>query len=243
MSASLKYSVQIITDAEQLTEALNLRYRIYKKVYPKYNSNCDGPFESDSFDSRSIHLGLYCESGNEKKLAGYCRLIVPEYFADRFSGFLVKQHPEYLKVNQNSAGHRLCLIERLPDEDYGKINSFCDSLEEKKIIYAETSRFIIEEEHRSISLSFFFVSSMMAICESLHIRYSFFTCTHHHVSFYKKFGLSLFPGIVPFDNEIFGMQYVVFGTDLNVANAQQTTIKNLKLQLEQENRITYKRAA
>lgn len=243
MNSTLKYSVQLITNAEQLTKALNLRYRIYKKVYPKSTENLNQPYESDGFDIRSIHLGLYCENGNEKKLAGYCRLILPEFFQNDFSNLFVKHHPECMNVMQKSVTEKMAFIERLPHADCETINIFCNSLEAEKIIYAETSRFIIDEEHRSISLSSFFVSSMFAVCESLNIKYSFFTCTHHHVPFYSKYGLTLFPGITPFDNEVFGKQYVIFGTDLNVANEKQTSIKTLKQQLESENQITFLKAA
>lgn len=242
MNTSLKYSVQLITDAALLTEALNLRYRIYKKVYPKSVEKLEQPYESDAFDSRSIHLGLYCENGIEKRLAGYCRLVLPLFCRDKFENLLVNEHAHYLNQSQNSK-EKLALIERLQYEDHIKINSFCNSLEAENVIYAETSRFIIDEQHRSLSLSSFFVSSMFAVCESLNIKYSFFTCTHHHVPFYNKYGLTLFPGIAPFDNEVFGKQYVVFGTDLNVANEIQTSIKILKLQLEEEKRITFRRAA
>lgn len=243
MNTSLTYTVQIINEQEQLTEALSLRYRTYKKVYPKSTETCTRPYETDGFDSRSIHLGLYCENGSERKLAGYCRLVLPEYFESDFSNLLVKQHPEYLNGMQKAVTEKMALSERLSYEDSEKINIFCNSLETEKIIYAETSRFIIDEEHRSMSLSAFFVSSMFAVCESLDIKYSFFTCTHHHVPFYSKYGLTLFPDIAPFDNEVFGTQYVIFGTDLKVANAQQTTINTLKLQLEEENQITFRRAA
>lgn len=241
MNSSLTYSTQIITEADQLTEALSLRYKTYSKVYPKLTENSSRPYESDSFDSRSIHLGLYCENGIEKKLAGYCRLILPEYFESNFSNLLLKQHPEYLNEKRESAREKMALCERLPETDNKKINSFCNTLETEKIIYAETSRFIIDEEHRSLSLSAFFVASMFAVCESLNIKYSFFTCTHHHVPFYSKYGLTLFPGIAPFDNEIFGTQYVIFGTDLYVASEKQTSIKTLRMQLEVENQITFKK--
>jgi hypothetical protein len=244
MSASLKYSVQIMTDSHQLTEALSLRYRTYSKVFPKLTENLNRPYESDSFDARSIHLGLYSENGIEKKLAGYCRLIVPEFFEENFSNLLIKKHPKYLNKLQRSLAKKLAFIERLPGTDYERVNSFCNSLEEDKIIYAETSRFIIDENHRSISLSSFFVSSMFAVCESLKIKYSFFTCScQGHAAFYSKYGLTPFPGIAPFQNEIFRTQLVLFGTNLNVINEKKDSIETLKLQLEKENRITFKRVA
>jgi hypothetical protein len=243
MNTTLKYSVQVITYVEQLTEAFNLRYRIYKKVYPRLFRNDSPNFESDAFDARSIHLGLYCENRNEKKLAGYCRLILPEYFENDFADWLIKDYPEYIDGIQKSSKDKMAFIERLPKESYENINSFCTNLEMKRTVYAETSRFIIEEDHRSISLCYFFVSSMMAICQSLKIRYSFFTCTHHHISFYNKLGLTLFPDILPFDNEIFGKQYVIFGTDLDIVNKNHISLKYFKLQLEKEKKITIKKIA
>jgi hypothetical protein len=243
MKSSLKYSVQLISDTDQLTEALCLRYAVYSNVYPKVIENLDHPFESDAFDMRSIHLGLYCEDAGNRKLAGYCRLILPEYFENKFETLLIKQHPQYLSEVQNLASKKLPLIEWLPNKESKTINSFCDTLESGRIIYVETSRFIIAEEHRSLSLSSFFVSSMFAVCESLNISYSFFTCTQHHVPFYSKYGLTLFPGIATFENEAFGKDYVVFGTDLVAANAHQGSIKVFRKQLELERQITFSKAA
>ncbi|MEO5572372.1 MAG: GNAT family N-acyltransferase [Bacteroidia bacterium] len=244
MENKLKYSVNIITDPEQSTEALNLRYRTYKRVYPKLLNPHNEPYESDSFDSRSIHLGLFCENGAEKKLAGYCRLITPPVFANKFSHLLLSEHPKYFKELHKETTDRIGLIERLPNPDFKlKIDSFCSNLESENIMYTETSRFIIDEDHRSISLSAFFVSSMIAVCNSLELRYNFFTCVNHHIAFYNRFGLTLFPGIEPFDNEVFGKQYVIFGSDLSLANSFQSTIRTLRLQLEEENQISFMRAA
>lgn len=244
MNPSFKYSVQIITGTDQLTEALNLRYRVYKKVYPLLfdKENVEQKHESDEFDRRSVHLGLYCENDSEKKLAGYCRLILPEYIPDYFSNVLIEKHPLYLNASDFAGKGKMTFIKSLPEQNRHTINSFCKSLEQREIIYAETSRFIIDEEHRSMSLSTFFVSGMFAICGSLNIKYSFFTCTYHHVAFYSKYGLTLFPGIGLYENKIFG-ELVIFGTDLGVANKFQTSINDLRLQLETEKCITYKKAA
>jgi len=243
MNTSLTYSVQIITDSEQLTEALSLRYRTYKKVYPKLLENSNRFYETDAFDSRSIHLGLYCEDGEGKKLAGYCRLILPEFLENKFSGIFIKEHPQYLKDIKNSQKEKLAMMERMPESDCKTINSYCSSLEEKEIIYAETSRFIVDEEHRSISLTSFFVSSMFAIAASLKMGYVFFECQPHHMAFYKRFGFTLFSRISIFDDPILEAPQAIFGTDLNVANALQTSIQTLKLQLETENQITFRKAA
>ena len=244
MNPSFKYSVQLITSEDQLTKALKLRYRIYKKVFPLLVKDLDQQqHESDKFDERSVHLGLYCEKGREKILAGYCRLVLPQYFSNKFLDVLIQSHGLYPHTCGSKSNEKMASIEKMPEEIQHKINSFCTFLESGEVIYAETSRFIIDEEHHSISLASFFVSSMFAICESLNIKYSFFTCSHHHVPFYKRFGLTLFSGIEPYDNGIYGDQFVVFGTNLEIANAQQNAIKTFRLQLEKENQITFRRAA
>lgn len=75
MNNPITYTMQIISAQEQLTEAFSLRYQIYKTAYPLLVAHHTDPYEWDAFDKRSIHVGLYCTSNNEKKLAGYCRLI------------------------------------------------------------------------------------------------------------------------------------------------------------------------
>ncbi len=243
MNPILKYSVRLITEEEQLTEALSLRYKTYKKAYPKFVENTTHPFESDAFDTRSLHLGLYCDDGLENSLAGYCRLILPESFENDYSYLLINQHPEYNIVSQNSSKEKLAFIKDLINNNYNKINSFCDSLEKNKIVYSETSRFIVDEKHRSISLCSFFVSSLFAVCESLNIKYNFFTCSAHHAPFYSKSGLTLLADIEPFDKEFFGTDSVVFGTDLRLANAKQASITSLKLEFEEKSSIVFRRAA
>ncbi len=241
MNTTLTYSVQIITQDDQLTEALNLRYRIYKKVYPKITENNIRPFESDAFDWRSIHLGLFCNVNGDKKLAGYCRLILPKAFQKQFSYLLIRNHTQYLQQKE-MYNQKLAFMERLSADSFQKVSAFCNQLENAKIPYIETSRFIIGEEHRSISLSTFFASSMFAVCDSLKIKYTFFTCPAHHVSFYNKLGLTLFPGVAQFDNQIFGTQFVVFGTKLNVANTLQKSITSFREELECEKQITFRKA-
>ncbi|MEO5570419.1 MAG: GNAT family N-acyltransferase, partial [Bacteroidia bacterium] len=85
METTLKYSVSIMTNPEQLTEALSLRYRTYKKVYPKITETLTQPYETDGFDTRSIHLGLYAERGGKKILAGYSRLIIPPVYENKYT--------------------------------------------------------------------------------------------------------------------------------------------------------------
>lgn len=242
MNTSLKYSVQIIKEQDQLTEALSLRYKVYKKVYPRFfKEDVTQNYESDEFDERSIHLGLYFESDSVKKLAGYCRLILPQYFISSFCNVVVKNHPLYLNIGDCASIEKVAL-NGLPVQDRQTINSFCNSLEMQKLMYAETSRFIIEEEHRNISLSSFFVLSMWATYELLNIKYSFFSAFQHHIVFYKRFGLTLFPSIASYDTEAFG-PHVIFGTDMAISNSKQTFIKELKLELEAEKEIKYRRAA
>lgn len=244
MDTSIKYSVQIIKGQDQLTEALNLRYKVYRKVYPRlFKDNDTQTYESDAFDGRSIHLGLYCENDFEKKLAGYCRLILPKFFSKAYSHVLINAHPNYVSEDKNAAEEKLAMLRRMPYNYQLIINSFCDDLENQNKQYIETSRFIIDEEHRSFSLSAFFVSSMFAVSESLNIKFCFFECSHHHTPFYSKYGLTLFPGIAPYDDDLFGNQYVIFGTDLEIVKARQNTIKSFILQLGEENQITFKRAA
>jgi N-acyl-L-homoserine lactone synthetase len=243
MKSSLKYSLQIITDAEQLTEALSLRYRVYKKTYPKLIENCSRPYESDAFDERSIHLGLYCEENGQKKLAGCSRLILPEHYALQFSVLLIQNHPEYINNIANSIKPELAMMERMPESNRKMIDSQCESLKNKNTVYIETSRFIVDEEHRSVSLSFFFLSSMLAIADSLNIGYVFFECQPHHIAFYKRFQFTQLQNIPTFFDSVLDAQQAIFGTDLIAVNEKQTAIKILKKQLETENEITLKRVA
>lgn len=243
MNTTLKYTVQIIKDAGQLTEAISLRYRTYKKTYPKLLENSTRLYESDVFDSRSIHLGLYCEAAFGKSLAGYCRLIIPEYFKDSYQQYLIKNHHLYPAKNSEIENERLALFQYTPNNHSRVIKSFCRELEEKEQAYSETSRFIIDDEHRSLSLSAFFAHSMFAIATSLKMEFNFFSCDEHHAAFYKKNGLTMFPELEPYHNHIFQRNDCIFGTDLNATNANQTIINPLKVQMEAENRITFRRAA
>lgn len=243
MNSTLKYSVRLITEAEKLTEALNLRYKTYKNSYPKLVENTTRPFETDEFDRRSLHLGLYCENGEENILAGYCRLILPQLFENDFTPFLFKCHPEYTIKSKIVVKEKLAYFKYLPLKDFKTINSFCSSLEEKKIVYSETSRFIVDDKHRSISLCSFFVSSLFAVCESLNIKYNFFLCSFHHAPFYSKSGLTLFPGIAPCNFNFSRDKQFLFGTDLSLSNAKQPSIKTFKFEFEEKNKIVFRKAA
>ena len=146
------YKVHIIDNAAQLTEALELRYKVYSNVYPKLFRNKTVTSEHDGFDRRSIHIGLYSELEGEKKLAGYCRLILPEFFKARFSNLLIAEHPFY---RSEVPVERMSVSARLPRQgSYEKIESLCRQFEQSDSVYIETSRFILAEEHRGLSLMF-----------------------------------------------------------------------------------------
>lgn len=243
MNPTLNYTVQIITEPEQLTEALSLRYKTYSKVYPKVTQKSARPFESDAFDSRSIHMGLYCERNGKKELAGYCRLIIPEYFKDSYAEYFIQHHDFYPTENLSIIAARLGFFKYAPESYTQVINSFCQELEGKEQFYAETSRLIIDEEHRSLSLSAFFTQSMFAIAASLKMKFNFFSADKHHAAFYQKNGLTPFQGLEPYSNTLFERDDVIFGTDLNFGNLMQASIRTLKVQLEEENQITFSRAA
>ena len=245
MKSHSSYSAQIITDVNQLTEALNLRYRIYKKAYPLLlGSNPEQEYETDVFDKRSVHLGLYCENNEEKKLAGYCRFILPEKFSGQYTHLLLKECPLYQVASDKIFEEKLAFIEKLPDYHKEKVITLCNSLEEKNVIYAETSRFIIEEEHSSILLTSFFVLCMFTLCDALKIKYSFLSCPQHHATFYKRFRLTPFESLLPYTTDIYASSHVVFGTDLVVAGAGfQSSIKKLQLQYRAKQMFYFSRVA
>ncbi len=245
MDSTLKYSVQIIRTEDRLTDAFALRYRTYKKVYPNALENLHIPFETDEYDKRSIHLGLYLETGSERILVGYSRLVMPMVYEHRFSDFYFRNHPLYFIHKYFSYGsENLPLINLLPHANSKDvIKRFCDSQEAGKQVYCETSRFIIDEGHRSMSLSAFFVSGMIAICHSFNIDYCFFQCDPHHVTFYKKFGIQIFPGLENFDTYAFGKRVVIFGAVIKALKLLEVTITVLKGQFDNEDQITFRRAA
>ena len=226
-----KYTFRVITDPEMLTEAFRLRYTVYSKTFPELITNQNHKVESDIFDTRSINLGMYIEYDDIRKLICYCRLILPECYEHRFSHLLVRNHPHYLQQTQKTAAPKIASIKWLPAEEKEIIGSCCTNMESENLVYTETSRFIIHEEHRGLTNSSLLVSNMFEVCNALNIRYSFFTCSHHHVSFYSRYGLTLFPGISPFENEFFGEKHVLFGTALDFEGKHQHIIKNKDHQL------------
>ncbi|MEO5572371.1 MAG: hypothetical protein ABIS37_15685, partial [Bacteroidia bacterium] len=219
------------------------RYRTYKKVYPKITETLTQPYETDGFDTRSIHLGLYSETGNTKKLTGYCRLILPEAYQNLYSEYMIKSHYLYPSDFLKQSLDRMYFLKLTPSAHQKTVNSYCRNLEETGKIYAETSRFIIEEAHRNLSLSAFFAQSMFAIAESLNMDYNFFSCNIHHSVFYKKYGLTPFEPAPNYQNDLFEREDAIFGTQLNITNTSQAFIKILRLQLEEEQQTTFRRAA
>lgn len=123
------------------------------------------------------------------------------------------------------------------------VESFCSSLEKRDLMYCETSRFIIDEQHRSLSLSAFFVSSMVAICNSINISYCFFQCDPHHTAFYKKFGIKLFPGLDSFETLCYGKRVVIFGAVIEALQLYQSSIVQFTKQFLEERQISFSRAA
>ncbi len=245
MNNNLKYTIEIITNADKLIEAFSLRYNVYKKAFPSITANSKELYESDAFDCRSIHLGLYCENDTERKLAGYSRLVVPPFFSKRFFKMFVNCHPVYNYQLLNSATQNLPLVSVLPDANYYEtINSYCNKLEFEKKVYFETSRFIISEQYRSLSISSFFVRGMMAIARSLQLEYSFFACYVSHSAFYKKVGLTPFSNLCPFDCKPYPDQQInLFGSDLTTKNCINSCYLRQLKQLESNGQISYYKAA
>lgn len=241
MNNILKYRIEIITDADKLTEALSLRYKIYSNTFPLTTVNLNGPYESDEYDCRSIHLGLYCENAEEKKLVGYSRLIIPKFYTKHFIQLFINNHPLCNNEQYNYLHKSLPLFDMLPDlESVQKVKAYCKELESASKMYFEASRLIIDEQHRNLFIAAFFVNGMTATAKFFKLNYSFFACYISHATFYNKLGLTLFPGINQFNCKIYHHQKVnLFGTDLTV----NTCCLNQLRELEAKNQITFSRAA
>ena len=197
------------------------------------------------FDSRSIHIGLFAENENERLLVGYSRLIIPPVFQSKFKDYCVKKHHMYLSETGNTGPTgKLALMNSLSIPDASTIvNDFCKELEDTNEVYCETSRFIIEKHHRSIGLSGFFVSSMIAISYSLNISYCFFQVDPHHIAFYKKFGINLFPNLDSFETQCYGRRVVIFGAVINAMMLFQKSILPFTNQFAEKRQIAFNRAA
>jgi hypothetical protein len=247
MAPSSNISLRIIQNEQQITEALQFRFRIYRKVFPKCVEGLAEPFESDLYDTRSIHLGMYGNDTN--KLIAYCRMILPPAYQSQFSQWMVKQHPKFMKLHAGlSKTQRLAFINHItPHGVRAKINSYCKSLEKNNDTYIEMSRLIIDEEYRSIALSTFFISGVIAVCNSLNISYTLFTCDHHHQSFYQKFGLNRYKDIEPFYTDFWNRRVVFYGSELDISPEFKEPVALLRQQFENGQQITfqkiYRRAA
>lgn len=97
MDTALKYSVQLLDSVEQLSGAFQLRYKTYKVAYPNSITYSTYEFETDIYDPRSIHIGLFAASNTGKTMVGYSRLIIPPAFEKRFANLCFKNHPMYFK--------------------------------------------------------------------------------------------------------------------------------------------------
>lgn len=244
MNSLLKYTVQILS-SDQLAEAFEFRYKAYKKSYPLAMENIRVQYETDIYDVRSIHLGLFASENGKKILAGYSRLVIPVCIEENYTHLFTKEHSYYsLHKEFNYGSETLPLLNFLPSlEAKEKVESFCNDLIKSNNSYCETSRFIIDEAHRSISLSAFFVSGMIAICHSLNISYCFFHCDPHHAAFYKKFGITVFPGLESYDVKVWGKRTVIFGSVIKALHLFQKPLSVFSDQFEKEQIITFQRAA
>ena len=159
---TITYSVRIISDAEELANAFRLRYRIYKTTYPKAVEMITEDFETDVYDLRSVHLGLYAESGNNSTLVGYTRLVIPQVFASQYDVLFFRQHPMYRIRKSCEQPERIAMLDGLDDLLVrGVVDSHCLTMERRNEVYCEISRFIIDNCHRSLSLATFFVTRVV----------------------------------------------------------------------------------
>ena len=243
MNTQFKYSIRLISTAAHLKEAFSLRYRVYQKYYPLLVAHHKKPCEWDVFDTRSIHLGLYCENKQVKKMVGYCRLIIPPRFSNVLFFLLMCKYPSCLKITEEAA-QKLAFIQQLQTvKDNTYIQSLCSSLEAENKLYCEASRLIIDEAHRSILLSSFFITGIFAIGKILDLKYFFISCTQQHAPFYKKFGLELLPCVAEYGTDLVKKPQVVFGTYLDKLNLLNTTVENLKIQMQAYGKISFIKAA
>jgi hypothetical protein len=220
-----EYTVSIIDNPAHLTEALELRYKVYSKTYPELIRNVSANSESDCFDPRRIHIGLYAESASGKKLAGYCRLILPEFFSACLEDYLLREHPLYNFPNPYTKERMAVSARLLKTGYYEKVESLCKNFEQDGIIYIETSRLILDENYRGLSLMMFFFKKLFTISNALNIRQTFFTCRPHHIAFYQNYGFTPFPGTCAFDNEIFGIHHLLFGNVQEIASGLECTAR------------------
>lgn len=243
MKTNLRYTVEIITNADDLTEVFSLRYKVYRKEFPALTKHHKEPFEWDEFDIRSIHLGLYCENAEGKKLAGYCRLIIPMFFSESYSHFLINNSAKYI-LNKEASKEKLAFIKQLQcDEDHSKLNTLFKKLEAENKFYIEGSRLIIDDKHKNIQVFSFFMAAIFAIGKFLDVNYFFVSCAHHHAAFYKNLGMDLLTFEVNYGTESNVKLLPVFGAFLNNLNLSQTPAERLYIQMHFEGCITLNIAA
>lgn len=228
MHSTQKFSVQLITESELLKDALRFRNKTKKPTNQNIQENADHHFESDAFDRRSLHIGLFYNNGVKKELAGYCRMIFPKFVTCDYLNFLIDNAPDFIKRPKFHSSEKLACIENLNIEDTALINSFCLSLEKEEIVYTETSHFIVDAKHCTQKTCSFFVSNLFAICNSLSIDYNFISCYPQDVLFYSNCGLILFAGIKLLGKDVSGQNLFVFGTNLKLANADKPKANLLK---------------
>lgn len=215
MENTNKYTLEIITDPTVLTECFELRYEIYSKAFPKSIKQTLNHMETDQFDHRSIHLGLFYESSGIRYLVGYSRFILPAVYKNKYRAYLITSHANYPIKNEMTADFDLHLMADLPQKYRSELSSFCYELKNQRKTFIETSRFIVREEHRGLAVSSFFTNSMMLIAKKLKVEYAFFSCSESHTPYYLRAGLTKFPGIETYVNQRFGDRFIIFGTDLN----------------------------
>lgn len=215
MENPTNYSLEIIVDPVLLTECFKLRYEIYLKTFPKAVRQTLNHVESDQFDHRSIHIGLFNEGRTGRSLVGYTRFILPEKYSGRYADYLIASHELYPITNVKAGANRLHLQEDLPPKYQRLIESFCLGLVNQEKIFIETSRFIVRDNHRGLAVSSFFTKGMIFIAKKLKIDYAFFSCSESHMPYYLRSGLTKLPGIETHVNQRFGERFVVFGTELD----------------------------
>lgn len=241
MTTQARYVVRIIKDENQLTEAMKLRCRTYAKTYPKAVEHCTSGYESDEFDHRSIHLGLYYEVAGECTLAGYCRMILPPALAKDFEQWLITAHPLYPSaISSECDEDKLPIIKNLLDKEKQQtIISIVRDWENQNEAYAEMSRMIIDEEHRSLALATFFTESFYAVSQSIRVRQHLFVTDDQHTSFFSRFGLNLMEGMNNVEFKVWGNRHsCVNGSAFSPSLKYAASIRKLRAEFEAEMEAT-----
>lgn len=168
---------------------------------------------------------------------------LPQKFKKSLQHLAVMQHHAFTDKYQQ-AKERLAFIQHLQcKEDIKKVNDLCAGFEVNNELYIEASRLIIDDTHRNILLSSFFIAGIFSLGKLLNLEYFFLSCTHHHAAFYKKFGLALLPYEAEYGTSLQPKKQVVFGTYLSTVDLSKTTFKDSYSQLQAEGKITLQKAA